>query len=108
MLRERDAARLDGWLELTATSDFRELRRFANGIRRDYAAVQAACELPWSQGPVEGQITRLKLLKRQMVRHVTHNSIALTRSQDEEDDPGVICITLRRKATGKAALQKRG
>ncbi len=66
MLRERDAARLDEWLELAATSDFPELRRFANGIHRDYAAVRAACELPWSQGPVEGQITRLKLLKRQM------------------------------------------
>ena len=36
------------------------------GIRRDEAAVRAALELPWSQGQVEGQITKLKLLKRQM------------------------------------------
>ena len=43
-----------------------ELRGFASGIKRDYAAVKAALSLPWSQGQVEGQITRLKLLKRQM------------------------------------------
>ena len=66
MLRERDGARLDRWLEVAATSDYPELQRFANGIRRDYATVRAAFELPWRQGPVEGQITRLKLLKRQM------------------------------------------
>lgn len=66
MVRERRAERLDGWLTGVATSDFPELQQFANGVRRDYTAVRAALELPWSQGPVEGQITRLKLLKRQM------------------------------------------
>ena len=43
-----------------------ELVGFAEGIRRDEAAVQAACTSPWSQGQVEGQVNRLKLLKRQM------------------------------------------
>ena len=42
-----------------------ELRGFAAGIKRDYAAVQAALSLPWSQGQTEGQMTRLKLIKRQ-------------------------------------------
>jgi transposase len=65
-VRERRPERLDGWLGGAATSDFPDIRRFANGIRRDYAAVRAALELPWNQGPVEGQITRLKLIKRQM------------------------------------------
>lgn len=66
MVRERSPACLDGWIASAALSDVPELRRFANGIRRDYDAVRAALELPWSQGPVEGQVTRLKLMKRQM------------------------------------------
>ena len=41
-------------------------QRFAKGLRDDYEAVKAGVTLPWSSGPVEGQITRLKLLKRQM------------------------------------------
>ena len=66
MVRERDATRLDGWLDSATSSDFPALRQFANGIRRDYAAVRAGLTLPYSQGAVEGHITRLKLIKRQM------------------------------------------
>ena len=40
-------------------------RRHDRGLQEDLAAVTAGLTLPWSQGPVEGQITRLKLLKRQ-------------------------------------------
>jgi hypothetical protein len=39
---------------------------FSNGVRRDEAAVRAAITLPWSNAQTEGQITRLKLVKRQM------------------------------------------
>jgi transposase len=42
------------------------LQRFAHGLRDDYAAVKAGVTLPWSTGPVEGHINRLKMLKRQM------------------------------------------
>jgi transposase len=42
------------------------LRRFATGLQADYAAVKASMRLPWSNGPVEGQINRLKMLKRSM------------------------------------------
>jgi transposase len=42
------------------------LRRFAAGLRADYEAVQAGLMLPWSSGPVEGHINRLKMLKRSM------------------------------------------
>jgi len=66
MVREHNAERLDQWLAVAATGAFPELQRFANGVRQDYAAVRAGLELPWSQGPVEGHITRLKLVKRQM------------------------------------------
>ena len=39
---------------------------FDNGVEKDEAAVRAAIVLPWSNGQTEGQITRLKLVKRQM------------------------------------------
>ncbi|WP_443050527.1 transposase [Streptomyces sp. H27-D2] len=41
-----------------------ELRSFINGIRRDQAAVTAGLSTTWSSGQVEGQVTRVKLLKR--------------------------------------------
>ncbi len=43
-----------------------ELRSFAVGLRQEYAAVVAAFEYPWSSGPVEGHVNRLKTIKRQM------------------------------------------
>ena len=43
-----------------------ELRRFAAGIHRDEAAVSAAVRGPWSNGPVEGHVNRLKTIKRRM------------------------------------------
>ncbi len=66
MVKQRQARRLAPWLARARTSSSAELQGFASGIKRDYAAVQAALSLPWSQGQVEGQITRLKFLKRQM------------------------------------------
>jgi transposase len=42
------------------------LARFAAGLRRDFAAISASLELPWTTSPVEGQISRLKMLKRTM------------------------------------------
>jgi transposase len=41
-------------------------QRFAKGPREDIATVQAAVTLSWGQGPIEGQIHRLKMMKRQM------------------------------------------
>lgn len=66
MVRERDAAALANWLEEAQTSDVRELRSFALGLRQDIAAVVAALDLAWSNGQTEGQVNRLKFLKRQM------------------------------------------
>ena len=50
----------------TISVDLAELRAFARHLRRDYDAVRAGLSLPWSNGQVEGQIHRLKLIKRQM------------------------------------------
>ena len=66
ILRERRPEELDGWMERAKNSPASELRRFAAGLKREEAAVRAALEQSWSNGQVEGQIHRLKLIKRQM------------------------------------------
>ena len=66
LVRRRDASGLVAWLEWADASSVPEARSFAAGIRRDRAAVDAALSSPWSNGQTEGQINRLKVLKRQM------------------------------------------
>jgi transposase len=63
MLRVRDSDALAPWLADTGDS---LLASFGKGIRADFAAVRAALTEPWSNGQTEGQITKLKLVKRQM------------------------------------------
>jgi transposase len=64
MLRKRQPEQLRPWLEAAQASEFGELKSLAGGMERDYAAVEAALRLPYSTGPVEGNINRLKLIKR--------------------------------------------
>lgn len=66
MLRKKDPQPFENWLKEALVSGVSELRRFTNGIRLDQAAVEAALSLPYSNGQVEGQINRLKLVKRSM------------------------------------------
>jgi transposase len=66
LVRHRQPAQLDPWLQRATTSALQAMRRFAKGLYADYDAVKAGVTLPWSTGPVEGQINRLKMLKRQM------------------------------------------
>ncbi len=66
MVRDRKVAALDPWLAACAMSDITEMKNFADGVRRDYPAVAAALTHEWSNGRTEGQINKLKLLKRQM------------------------------------------
>jgi transposase len=66
LVRQRQPASLDPWLQRASTSTLEALRRFATGLYEDYEAVKAGVTLPWSTGPVEGHINRLKMLKRQM------------------------------------------
>ena len=63
-----EAARvaLTTWLADARRSGVRALETFAAGLEQDGAAIQAALTTPWSSGQAEGQITRLKLIKRQM------------------------------------------
>lgn len=66
LVRQRQPTQLDPWLARAATSALLPFRRFAKGLREDYAAVKAGVTLSWSQGPIKGQINRLKMRKRQM------------------------------------------
>ena len=66
LLRERQGDQLDSWLEKAERCGLDVFRNFAAGLRKDYAAVKAALTHKWSQGQVEGQVNRLKLIKREM------------------------------------------
>jgi transposase len=66
MIREQTGHQLDAWLSSAEASRLPEFQSFAKGIQQDKAAVLAGLTLPWSTGPVEGHVNRLKLIKRSM------------------------------------------
>jgi len=66
MVRKQVTVPLAEWLVKAEGSGCTELRNFAGGLRLDEAAVAAALTENWSNGPVEGQVNRLKLIKRSM------------------------------------------
>lgn len=63
MIRRKAGSNLDPWIARASAS---LVASFANGVAKDIAAVRAAIVSPWSNGQTEGQITKLKLVKRQM------------------------------------------
>jgi transposase len=63
MIRKKAHVDLDPWLERARAS---LVASFANGVTKDRDAVSAAITSLWSNGQTEGQITKLKLVKRQM------------------------------------------
>ncbi len=66
MITKRQVERFDGWLEAASQSGMRELKSFVRTLSWDHEAVAAALEHERSQGQVEGQINRPKLIKRSM------------------------------------------
>jgi transposase len=66
MLAERRADGLEDWLKEVEASNVAELKSFAVGVRRDFAAVVAGLTQRWSQGVVEGKVNKLKLIKRKL------------------------------------------
>src|SRR5262249_40877117 len=66
LLRDHDVEGLGTWLAAADRSGIEEVSSFAAKLRKDLAAVEAAVTSPWSQGQVEGQVNRLKLVKRSM------------------------------------------
>lgn len=66
MMRKKKAELLDSWINNALKSGLENLKRFAQGLQHDYDAVKAALTMDWSNGQVEGQVNRLKTVKRQM------------------------------------------
>ena len=66
LLRTRNAAGLPDWIGRAVHAKIPALTSFVAGLGRDHAAVEAAFYSAWSNGQVEGQVHRLKLIKRQM------------------------------------------
>ena len=66
MVKQRLADELDNWLAKASESGIGEFKKFADSLRQDLAAVRAALIYEFSNGQVEGQVHRLKLIKRQM------------------------------------------
>ncbi len=66
MIRGLRGDRLQEWMDEVQADDLPALHSFVVGLRRDQDAVVAGLTLPWSSGPVEGHVNRLKMLKRQM------------------------------------------
>ncbi|GCE29218.1 hypothetical protein KDA_47020 [Dictyobacter alpinus] len=66
MLRHSEGERLETWIEQVMQSQIPELQRFARGVELDKAAVQSGLTRSINNGPVEGQVTKMKLIKRMM------------------------------------------
>lgn len=66
MVRKRQGERLESWIEAVQQSAIPELQSFVNGILKDKDAVLAGLTLVYSNGPVEAQVHKLKLVKRSM------------------------------------------
>jgi transposase len=66
MARQRTGQGGAAWLTRASSSGIPELDRFARGLTDDRAAVEAGLTLAWSNGQTEGQVNKLKLLKRSM------------------------------------------
>lgn len=66
LVRQRLPENLDSWLEKAKRSTVKAFQSFAKGLSEDYDAVKAGITLEVSNGPVEGQNNRLKMIKRQM------------------------------------------
>jgi len=66
MVRERTGEQLDAWLEAVRASQLKAFHTFVTGVQKDKDAVLAGLTLPWNNGPLEGHVNRLKLIKRSM------------------------------------------
>ena len=66
LIHRRELDGFDRWLAKASDCDLPEMRRFATGLKADLSAVRAAFTSEWSSGQVEGQVNRLKFVKRQM------------------------------------------
>jgi len=66
MVRNKQPKKLKPWLTNVLESGIEAFVSFAKGIVKDFEAVENALSMPWSNGQTEGQVNRLKFIKRQM------------------------------------------
>jgi len=66
IVHERSSGKFNGWLRSAMQSKLKECESFVRGLSEDYEAVRNALRYEWSNGQLEGQVNRLKLIKRQM------------------------------------------
>ena len=65
-VKQRSVNDFDVWLDIADQSSIKDVRNFAKSIRSEYIFIRAALEHEWSNGQTEGQVNRLKFIKRQM------------------------------------------
>ncbi len=66
LVRTRGGKRLKAWVEQAHQGPIPQISAFANGLHKDWSAVMAGLTTSWSSGAVEGNVNRVKMIKRQM------------------------------------------
>lgn len=66
MMQQKKSSDLKTWIDKVLNTSIYELKSFAQGLLHDFEAIKNAFQLKWSNGQVEGQINKLKTIKRQM------------------------------------------
>ncbi|MES2653389.1 MAG: ISL3 family transposase [Bacteroidota bacterium] len=66
IMENKNGDQLGTWIENVKSAGISEINTFANGLLKDYRSIENALTLPWSNGPVEGNVNKLKTIKRQM------------------------------------------
>ena len=72
LVRNHQPEGLEEWYEKATSCEIKALKSFARGIKEDWEAVKNGMTYQWSNGQVEGQVNRLKILKRQMYGRASH------------------------------------
>ena len=72
LVRQKQPEQLEDWYKRASSCQIKALESFAKSLKEDWAAVKNGVTLSWSNGQVEGQINRLKMLKRQMYGRASH------------------------------------
>ncbi len=73
LVRRKQPDQLEEWYQRACSCQIKALESFAQSLKEDWAAVKNGVTLSWSNGQVEGQINRLKMLKRQMYGRASHD-----------------------------------
>lgn len=107
MVRQRTGEQLDGWLAAVQASHLEAFESFVTGVQHDKDAVLAGLTLPWSTGPLEGNVNRLKLLKRSMYGRAELDLLKLRvlhhskKSQARKKKQGQLVVDLKKPKSMK-------